>query len=193
MKKAIALLTILALPALAQAVYVNYNLTPFSYIEYKYDVLSHQDEAITVTRDFYMGYYLMLIDSAFTKTQFLEALPEGSSGVDIANIPYSSILYQSSIYSATGGFAVDTTATSAYLALFTTDTFPVNDVYYTLYSVKSLTADSVTFEDNSVWVGNTTHLYNLQNSIPEPSSGLLALVGFSLLALKRKRRACVFG
>lgn len=171
----------------ANAAYVNYTLTPFYGKMMDFEKMME----VYIPRDFSMGYYLMLIDGAYSQDLFKSVLPDGSSGSDIGNIPKSSVLYQDFIYSETGSIDVNTSASTGYLALFTTAELPVNDTYYTLYSVKNLT-DSTNFNDSTVWTNTTVHLFNLQNSIPEPSSGLLMLAGFSLLALKRKRRACVF-
>lgn len=166
----------------ANAAYISYDLTPFS----------AKDGFNYLVRDFSVGYYLMLIDGAYSQSSFKSVLPDGSSGSDIGNIPKSSVLYQGFIYSETGSIDVDTSASTGYLALFNVAELPANyDTYYTLYSVNNLT-DSTTFNDDTVWAYTTVHLLNVQNTIPEPSSGLLMLAGFSLLALKRKRRACVF-
>lgn len=191
MKKIIAMLTILAMPLLSQAVYVSFKLTEYPVAPY-YD---GDDIVGWYTRSFADGYYLMLIDNTFTRDQFYSTLANGSSDKDLADIPSAYVLYQNSVYSATGGFELDTTADRGYLALFTTAEFP-NDAYYALYSAQSLTGSKTVFDEALVWFDNGTpngqKLNNLQNTIPEPSSGLLMLAGFSLLALKRKRRACVF-
>ncbi len=180
MKRIIALMTVLSLPILAEAVYVNYNLSLYPIDEY-------------TSRPYEMGYYMLLIDSSgFDESNFNKLLTSGSK--DLGDIPFSAVIYKSEIYSATNpeNFSVNTTAAWAYLALFNTTTFP-GDADYILYGRQSLTSGSVSFGENyNPWYMDSTHVTDVHNTIPEPSSGLLTLAGLSIFALKRKRRSCVF-
>ena len=180
----LAMLVIAAaiIPLAGRAVYVDYSLTQYT-LDYPLDE-NH-------------GYYLMLIDGTYSYDSLWKAVPYGDGATaDLGNIQRDKILYSGSTSTTTGGFEIgQTTANTAYLAVFTTDDFP-SEAYYTLYSITELT-DRTSFApreyNNPLWtVGNTYHVKILSNSIPEPSSGLLTLAGLSVLALKRKRRTCVF-
>ena len=174
----LAMLVIAAaiIPLAGRAVYVDYSLTEYHMWDYPVE----------------QGYYLMLIDGSYSYESLWEAVPYGNDATaDLGNIQRDKILYSGSTSTTTGGFEIGQTAAStAYLAVFTTDDFP-GEAYYTLYATQYI-ANDMTFKDSTVWVGNTYHVKNLTNSIPEPSAGLLLLTGLSVLALKRKRRACVF-
>lgn len=180
MKKMVALLTIMAMPLLSQAVYVNYNLVEYWEYESK--------------RAFDMGYYLMVIDyNSFSVASFNNMFSDGSG--NLGDVPTKDVLYQGVITEKTSNntINVDSNATTAYLALFNTATFP-SEADYVIYGAKGKTNDAFTFGDGTesyLWSTASKHV-TVQNTIPEPSSGLLMLAGFSLLALKRKRRACVF-
>ena len=59
------------------------------------------------------------------------------------------------------------------------------------YSSASLATYVAASQNASDWVGVNSYGYNPSNytSVPEPSSGLMLLVGAALLSLRRKRRA----
>lgn len=177
----LAMLVIAAalMPLAGMAVYVDYSLTQYTW-DYPLDE-NH-------------GYYLMLIDGTYSYESLWAAVPDGeNTTADLGNIQRDKILYSGSTHATTGGFEIGQTAASAaYLAVFTTDDFP-SEAYYTLYSITKLKDSGTSFgPDDAIWNFNTYHVKTLSNSIPEPSSGLLTLAGLSVLALKRKRRACVF-
>lgn len=180
MRKLVMLVIAAALmPLVGRAVYVDYSLTQYTW-NYPLDE-TH-------------GYYLMLIDGTYSYESLWKAVPYGDDATaDLGNIQRDKILYSGSTSTTTGGFEIgQTTANTAYLAVFTTDDFP-SEAYYTLYSITELKDSGTSFgPDDSIWNFNTYHVKTLSNSIPEPSSGLLTLAGLSVLALKRKRRACVF-
>ena len=176
----LAMLVIAAaiIPLAGRAVYVDYSLTEYNTWDYPVE----------------QGYYLMLIDGSYSYESLWAAVPsDENTTADLGNIQRDKILYSGSTHTKTGGFEIGQTAAStAYLAVFTTDDFP-SEAYYTLYSIKELKDGGTSFgPDDSIWNFNTYHVKTLSNSIPEPSSGLLTLAGLSVLALKRKRRACVF-
>ena len=175
MKKLAAFL-IMTLPLISPAAYVSYSLTEWNANMWDYKI-----------RD---GYYLLLIDNtdqAYNAKEFSDDLTSGGNA-DIGNLDRSRIVYQGSTKLQTGGFETgETSAEKVYLAVFASDDFP-HDSYYMLYSQRPLGEGFADEKYQYEWV----QVSKLTNSIPEPSAGLLLLTGLSVLALKRKRGACVF-
>jgi len=175
MKKLAAFL-IMTLPLISPAAYVSYSLTDYNIWDWPISD----------------GYYLLLIDNtdqAYDGDKFADDLTDGGNA-DIGNLDRSRIVYQGSTKQKTGGFETgETSAEKVYLAVFASDDFP-HDSYYVLYAQQSL--DEKTSFTDTIYQAEWVKVSNLTNSIPEPSAGLLLLTGLSVLALKRKRGACVF-
>ena len=168
MRKAILAL-LAALPLSVMAAYVELNITPL-------------DPPIGV------GYYYMLIDnSAYERYDFAYLLASGDGNLNSVN--RSAIVSEGAITSDSVSFTdapgLDA-GTTVYFAVFTPSSFGL-ETLYALSAAKELNNSETYFS-----VGSNDDLFKqpastLSYTIPEPTSGLLVLVGASLLALKRRR------
>lgn len=170
-KTILALLAALPLSLMAAYVDVNYEL----------------DISPMATTDISYGYYYMLIDAqAFAMYDFNLLMGDSAN---LNNIPRNAILQESPTYSYTTALSDISSpvgADSVYFAVFNAASFG-NDAYEYYYALSSINIEEST---SYIYrgVSEFTKSDNTVNyTIPEPTSGLLVLVGASMLALKRRR------
>lgn len=168
MRKAILAL-LAALPLSLMAAYVELNITP-------------------LVTPIGVGYYYMLMDaSIYARYDFNELLASGDGNLN--NITRSAIIAEGAITQDHISFTeadglVD--GTQVYSAVFTPSSFGIE----TLYALSNI--GTVSANDLYLSVGSNENTFaqpasTLSYTIPEPTSGLLVLVGASMLALKRRR------
>ena len=169
MRKAILAL-LAALPLSVMAAYVDYTLT----------FTENWEKKLTA------GYYYMLIsEDAFYKSAMATLLASGSANLD--TIDRSAILAEGKTTSTTvnlhSATPIEQGHPDSYFVLFADAGFGIE----TYYALSNKMYPSLEEPVGSASISSYSGPIAVNYSIPEPTSGLLVLVGASLLALKRRR------
>lgn len=163
-----------AIPLATMGAYVD--------VSYELDISARDGNPITY------GYYYMLID-AYAYAQYDFTYDMTKQGVNLDTIDRSAILREG--ITTTGNVQLNQSTAvgdySVYFAVFNTAQFNNDafDYWYALsplMSIENSTTYQYTYANSYTDIDGTVNY-----SIPEPTSGLLVLVGASLLALKRRR------
>ena len=99
--------------------------------------------------------------------------------------------YGATVANADLGLTDATTGYSAYLLIFDTNTITDESKYYTT-AVKEFATLSGDYQASIGWAGQSSRISSVgwtsvASDVPEPTSGLLMLVGLAGLALRRRR------
>ena len=144
------------------------------------------------------AYMVFVVGQKGADLATITALLDAGSNVD-AYVFGNGVLNQSGVGSVTGtasGKTLDVGTYTAFMVLFDSAAPTSGDNYLLISGVPTLTKEvgattaAITFATGSIanLVANASNWKSYGTGVPEPTSGLLLLVGGAMLALRRKQR-----
>ena len=160
-------------------------VTMAAYVDVNYDLYIEPRTGESLA----YGYYYMLLDTSFCDQFDFAGVMDNGANLDTIN--RSAILREGVTTTANVQFNQSTPvgASSVYFAVFNTAQFN-NDAFDYWYALSPLMTIENSTTDQYPYAYETSYTDidgTVNYTIPEPTSGLLVLVGASLLALKRRR------